>query len=105
MSEILVLSTTDTPELAKKIASALVENREAACVNVIPGIRSTYRWEGVICEESECLLLIKSRVEKFEAIQARIKSLHSYAVPEIIALPISTGNAAYLRWLAASCGA
>jgi periplasmic divalent cation tolerance protein len=103
MNEILVLNTAETHEQAEKIAAALVENGEAACVNIIPGIRSIYRWEGKVCNEAEFLLLIKSRVEKFEAIRARIKSLHSYAVPEIIALPIHMGDEAYLNWLAANC--
>jgi periplasmic divalent cation tolerance protein len=105
MNEILVLSTTGTADLAQKIAAALVENGEAACVNIIPGIRSIYHWEGKVCDEPECLLLIKSRAEKFEAIRVRIKNLHSYAVPEIIALPVSMGDTAYLCWLAANCGA
>jgi periplasmic divalent cation tolerance protein len=104
MSEILVLSTAETHEQAEQIATALVENGEVACVNIVPGVRSIYRWEGKVCNELEFLLLIKSRADKFEAIRARIKSLHSYAVPEIIALPISMGDAAYLNWLTANCG-
>jgi periplasmic divalent cation tolerance protein len=102
MNTIIVLSTTDTRELAEKIAAALVEAREAACVNIIPGVRSIYRWEGKVCGESECLLLIKSSEEKFAAIQRRICLLHSYKVPEIIALPISEGDPEYLKWLHAS---
>jgi len=103
MGEILVLSTAETHEQAEQIAVALVENREAACVNIVRGIHSVYRWEGKTCSEPEFLMLIKSRAEKFEAIRARIKSLHSYSVPEIIGLPISLGDPAYLSWLAASC--
>jgi len=99
MSEILILSTTDTTELAQKIASALVQAREAACVNIIPGIRSVYIWEGKECDEQECLLLIKSTSEKFEAVRARIRQLHSYQVPEILAVPIAAGDPAYLSWL------
>jgi periplasmic divalent cation tolerance protein len=102
MSEILVLSTTDTPELAQKIASALVQAHEAACVNIIPGIRSVYIWEGKECNELECLLLIKSTREKFEAVRTRIRQLHSYQVPEIIAVPINSGDPAYLAWLHSS---
>jgi len=99
MSEIIVLSTTDTLELAKKIASALVEECAAACVNIVPGMHSIYRWEGKICEEAEFLLLIKSKVEKFEAIRYRIRSIHTYQIPEVIALPITDGDANYLNWL------
>jgi periplasmic divalent cation tolerance protein len=102
MNEILVLSTTDTTELAQKIAEALVEAGEAACVNIVPGIRSIYRWEGKICDAGEHLLLIKSSAEKFEAVRSRIKELHTYQVPEIIALPISTGDADYLNWIRSS---
>ena len=104
MNEILILSTTDTMDLAQKIASALVESHEAACVNIIPGIRSIYRWEGKECSETECLLLIKSSAEKFEAVRTVIRQLHSYEVPEIIALPITAGDPSYLDWLRASLG-
>jgi periplasmic divalent cation tolerance protein len=99
MNNILVLNTADTLELAEKIAAALIEAHEAACVNIVPGIRSLYRWEGKICNEGEFLLLIKSSAEKFEAIRSRICMLHTYQVPEIIALPISQGDPAYLTWL------
>jgi periplasmic divalent cation tolerance protein len=102
MAEILVLSTTATLEVARTIAAALVESGEAACVNIIPGVCSIYRWEGKVCEDSEFLLLVKSRVEKFESIRATIKRLHSYQIPEIIALPINAGDPEYLRWLADS---
>ena len=77
----------------------LCEAHEAACVNIVPGIRSVYVWEGKECNEQECLLLIKSTSEKFEAVRARIRQLHSYKVPEIIAVPISAGDPAYLAWL------
>lgn len=99
MNEILVFSTTDTPELAQKIASALVNSDEAACVNIVPGIRSVYRWEGKLCDEVECLLIIKSTSDRFEAIRARIRELHTYQLPEVIAIPISAGDPAYLEWL------
>jgi len=102
MNKILVFSTAGTIQLAEKIASALVEAREAACVNIVPGIRSFYRWEGKVCNEGEFLLLIKSSADKFEAIRSRIRLLHAYQVPEIIALPISDGDPAYLNWLQAS---
>ncbi len=102
MNEILVVSTTDTLELARQIARALVEAREAACVNIVPGIRSIYRWEGKLCDDGEFLLLIKSSAERFEAIRDRIQQMHSYKVPEIIALPLADGDPAYLAWLRSS---
>jgi len=102
MDTIVVLSTTDTRELAETIAAALVEAGEAACVNIVGGIRSVYRWEGALCSEAECLLLIKSTAEKFEAVRDRIRRLHTYEIPEIIALPVTQGDAAFLNWLHAS---
>jgi periplasmic divalent cation tolerance protein len=102
MNEILVLSTTDTLDLAQKIAVTLVEAREAACVNIVPGIRSIYRWEGKICNEGEFLLLIKSSAGKFEAVRSRIRLLHSYRAPEIIAVPLTFGDDDYLNWLRSS---
>jgi periplasmic divalent cation tolerance protein len=102
MNEILVLTTTDSSELAQEIACALVESHEAACVNIISGIRSIYRWEGSLFDEREYLLLIKSSKEKFDAIRATILLLHSYEVPEIIAVPITAGDSNYLAWLQSS---
>ena len=102
MSEILIVSTTDTLESAQKISNALVEARIAGCVNIVPGIRSIYRWEGKICDDREFLLLIKSSTEKFEAVRDRIRQLHSYETPEIIALPITAGDHDYLTWLRSS---
>jgi periplasmic divalent cation tolerance protein len=99
MSEILVLSTTDTLDLAQEIATTLVRAHEAACVNIIPGIRSVYCWEGKECNDQEFLLLIKSSEERFEDIRTRIRQLHTYQVPEIIALPITAGDQPYLAWL------
>jgi periplasmic divalent cation tolerance protein len=99
MNEILILNTTDTLELARKIASALVEAKEAACVNIVPGIQSIYRWEGKVCDETEFLLLIKSTADKFESVRSRIRALHTYQVPELIALPITAGDPDYLAWL------
>ena len=99
MREIIVLSTTDTMELAQRIASALVEANEAACVSIIPGIRSIYRWEGRVCDEGEVLLIIKSSAARFEAIKSRIRMLHAYQVPEVIAIPITAGDTDYLNWL------
>jgi periplasmic divalent cation tolerance protein len=99
-SEILVISTTDSLELARKIASALVENHEAACVNIVPGVVSIYVWQGKNCESGEWLMLIKSSEARFEAVRSRIRCMHSYQVPEVIKLPIAGGDTDYLGWMA-----
>jgi periplasmic divalent cation tolerance protein len=100
MNAILVLTTADNAELAHRIATALVEAGQAACVSIVPGIRSVYRWEGKICDEGEWLLIIKSVTEQFEAVRSHIRRLHSYQLPEVIAVPITSGDPDYLRWLA-----
>ncbi len=99
MGEILILSTAGTMELAEKIARALVEEGDAACVNILPGIRSIYRWQGEICDDSEFLMLIKTVEERYEGVQKAIRRLHSYSTPEIIALPVTAGDPDYLKWL------
>jgi periplasmic divalent cation tolerance protein len=99
MDEIVILCTTDTNEMAQEIAQALVREREAACVNIIPGVRSIYRWQGQVCNELEFLLVIKSSAQRFEAVRSRIRQLHSYQIPEVIALQITAGDADYLGWL------
>jgi periplasmic divalent cation tolerance protein len=99
MAEILVFTTTDSAELAQRIAQKLVESGEAACVNIVPAIRSIYRWQGKLCDESENLLVVKTSQARFESVRATIRRLHSYQVPEIIALPIVLGDAEYLQWI------
>lgn len=99
MDEILVLTTTDSLDLARRIAQVLVEAREAACVNFLNPVHSVYRWEGKICEGGECLLLIKSTRANFDALCATIRRLHTYSIPEIIALEIAAGDRSYLEWL------
>jgi periplasmic divalent cation tolerance protein len=100
MSEaIVVLVTCGSEEEATKIANALVEGRLAACVNIISPVRSIYRWEGKIWDEKEWMLIIKTQKKRFEDLEKKVKSLHSYSVPEIIALPIIEGSAPYLKWL------
>ena len=99
MSEILVLCTAGTHDEAEKIAAALVENGEAACVNIVPGVRSIYRWEGKVCDTGEWLLLIKSTAGRFDAVRRRIHEMHSYELPEVIAVSIAAGDPDYLRWL------
>ena len=100
MSEaIVVLITCGSEEEAAKIANSLVEERLAACVNIISPVRSIYRWEGKIWDEKEWLLMIKTQKKRFEDLEKKVKSLHSYSVPEIVALPIVEGSASYLKWL------
>jgi periplasmic divalent cation tolerance protein len=99
VSAILVLTTTDSAERAGSLAAILVEERLAACVNVLPAVRSVYRWQGKLCDESEHLLVIKSSREVFERLRARIRALHSYEVPEIVAIELAAGDADYLAWL------
>lgn len=96
---IVVFVTCGSEEEALKIARALVEENLAACANIISSIRSIYRWEGKICDEKEWLLAIKTRQSRFEDLATRVKSLHSYSVPEIIALPIIGGSPTYLNWI------
>lgn len=100
MSELVTLLCT-CPDVAsgEKIAGTLVNERLAACVNLLPGVRSFYRWQGETNEDAEVLLLIKTDTERFETIEALIRKLHPYDLPELIALPIVTGSAAYLAWL------
>jgi len=93
------MTTCPSAEKAQAIARALVAESLASCVNVIPRVESIYLWEGSIQTEPEYLLLIKSMVNKFPDIEQRIKALHSYELPEIIAVPIIAGSPEYLAWL------
>lgn len=97
--KIVVLSTCDSAEEAAKLARHLVEKRLAACVNVIPGARSVYRWKDNIEEASEWVLLIKSSRSLFPQLRSELAKLHSYDVPEMIAVSIVDGADSYLRWL------
>lgn len=87
------------PAKAAEIARALVEERLAACVNVVPGVVSFYRWQGSLCEDAESTLWIKTADDRFEALRDRLTELHPYTVPEIVALPVVDVNAAYAAWV------
>ena len=89
-------------EKAAEVARILVEEQLCACVNLIPAVRSIYRWEGAVAEESETLALIKTTNERFPPLADRLRSLHPYEVPEIIALDVADGHAPYLAWVASS---
>lgn len=94
-----VMTTTANREDAEKIARALVERRLAGCVQLVGPIHSTYWWDGAVETAEEYLCLVKSSHEAYPALEAAIQELHSYDVPEILALPVAAGSAAYLTWL------
>lgn len=95
----LVLTTCADQSTAETLAKALVDKRLAACVSCLPGIRSFYEWKGKLENEQEHLLIIKSREDKYPELEQTIRSLHSYELPEIIAVPIEEGLAPYLNWI------
>jgi len=95
----VVFITAPSGEEARKIAGRLVEERLAACVNIVDGVRSIYRWEGRIEDEAEALMIVKSRIALLPRLRSRVRELHSYTVPEVIALPIIDGSEEYLKWL------
>jgi len=97
--EIVILITAGSPGEATTIARALVDEHLAACVNIVPGVRSLFFWEGKTQEAEEVLLICKSRLPLMDAVIARVRSLHSYTVPEIIAFPVAAGLPSYLAWL------
>jgi len=103
--KIVVLSTAASAEEAEKLARGLVEARVAACVNVVPGMRSFYRWKGAIEDAAEWLLVIKSSRARFEALRAMLEKLHSYEVPEVIAISVIDGAENYLNWMDGELGA
>ena len=98
-AELVVLVTVPSREDGERIAEALVGEALAACVNIVGPMRSIYRWQGEVCRDDEHLLLIKTTRERYSALEARVKALHSYDVPEVVALPIETGSAEYLAWV------
>lgn len=95
----VILITAGTEENAGQIARLLVEERLAACCNILPGIRSIYRWNDSITEDEELLLVCKSQRALFPQLERRVRDLHTYDVPEIIMLPVSDGSAPYLAWI------
>ena len=99
---LLVLTTADSEDLAKRLADTLVKRHQAACVNIVPGITSVYRWKGRLKRDPELLLLIKTLETRFEAVSATIRELHGYEVPEVFAIPSHKVEDAYLRWMVES---
>lgn len=96
---LVVLVTCPSQKVGEKLAHALVQERLAACVNVIPGLTSIYRWEGKIHRDAEALLVVKTRWTRLAALTRRVQVLHPYSVPEVIALPLVGGFAPYLSWV------
>jgi periplasmic divalent cation tolerance protein len=96
---IIVLITFRSPEEASAIADALVQEHLAACVNLISGVRSLFIWDGVVQNASEVMGVAKTTQDRLDSLVSRVKSLHSYSVPEIIALPIVGGDKRYLQWI------
>jgi periplasmic divalent cation tolerance protein len=99
---IVVLMTAPDADVASRIAGTLVDEGLVACVNILPGLRSIYRWEGKVCDEAEVLCLLKTRLDLYPVLRERIAALHPYQVPEIIALPLVAGSPAYLDWVTQS---
>ncbi|HTB65479.1 MAG TPA: divalent-cation tolerance protein CutA [Steroidobacteraceae bacterium] len=99
---ILVLCTCPDESVALDIARVLVKEGLAGCVNRLPAVTSIYQWQGRVCEESEQLLMIKTIPARYEALEMRLKALHPYEIPEIIAIPVVNGSSPYLAWLSAA---
>ncbi len=97
---VVILVTAGSAEEAERVGRTLVEERLIGCANVVGPIRSIYRWEGAVEEATEHLLVLKARAGDVAVVEDRIRGLHSYRVPEVLALPVRAGSAAYLTWLA-----
>ena len=96
---IVVLTTAGSHDEAATIAASLVESRLAACVQVVPGVESVYWWEGRVARDAEWLLLCKTTADRYGDVEATIRELHSYTTPEVVAIRVERGSAAYLDWL------
>jgi periplasmic divalent cation tolerance protein len=101
---LLVITTLPNADAAAELAKNVVGERLAACANLIPALRSIYKWQGKMQDENEVLVLFKTRQEHYENLKSRILELHPYEVPEVLAIPVEQGYAAYLDWLAAETG-
>ena len=99
MPVLVVFSTFPDPDKAAEVARILVTEQLAACVNIVGGVRSIYRWEGEISDDRETLAVIKTTSERFEEMRSRLVALHPYQVAEVIALPVESGHAPYLAWV------
>lgn len=98
-SEVVVFVTASSADEAERIGQVVVDSRLAACANILQGVRSIFRWDNKVNVESECLIIMKSTLDRFSDLEAAIRQHHSYSVPEIIALPIIAGSIPYLEWI------
>ncbi|HEY6034700.1 MAG TPA: divalent-cation tolerance protein CutA [Kofleriaceae bacterium] len=99
MSVVVVLSTFPSSEKAAEIARVLVDERLCACVNLVPAVRSIYRWQGAVHDDAEVLAIVKTTAERAEALRDRLIALHPYELPEALVLPVTDGHAPYLAWV------
>jgi periplasmic divalent cation tolerance protein len=99
VSVLVVFSAFPSPEVAAEVARTLVTERLCACANLVPAVRSIYAWEGKLCDETETLAIMKTTTERLDALVARLRALHPYEVPEIVAVPVAGGHADYLAWV------
>ena len=102
MRAIAVITTVGTEEQAYLIAREIVARRQAACVNILPGVRSIYRWKGKICKDGELMLVVKTLESELDGVTATIRELHSYELPEILSFTVSHGERGFLDWIAGS---
>jgi periplasmic divalent cation tolerance protein len=102
--KIIVFVTCESTEQAERIAQALVTDKLAACVNVVPGVKSCYVWEGKLTWSNEVLLLVKTTRGRFDQLQDRVKAMHSYSVPEIVGVTIEDASDKYIEWIDRSIG-
>ncbi len=99
MPVLVVFSTFPDPDLAAEVARTVVGERLCACANLVPAVRSIYAWEGKLCDETETLAIMKTTSDRLDALIARLRGLHPYDVPEIVAVPVAGGHTAYLAWV------
>ena len=100
---LVVLTTWPDADAARAAGRTLVEEKLAACANIVPGVESIYRWEGKVETSAEVLMILKTTVARYQMIETRIRTLHSYELPEIVSLRVTDGLPAYLRWVEQSC--
>ncbi len=101
---VVVLTTAPSAEVAERIGETLVDEGLAACANILPGVRSIFRWKGAVSRESEVLVILKTTTECFSALSGRVAELHPYEVPEVIALDVRGGHEPYLDWVRSEVG-
>lgn len=102
MAGLVVVTTVGTEEQANLIASELIARRHAACVNIVSGLRSVYRWQGKICRDTEFMLVVKTTEGEYPAVEAAILELHGYELPEILAFKVCKGEQRFLEWISGS---